>query len=145
MRRDEAKCVRNARDRAAAFMSGPALWILLEIDCVGADRLWRRRTQHSKSAQRMCSWPRANQTVTCDTNPRRAAIWALVCSFAIYFIPIIGPHAAFFVYETILQQFRGPQKNAVWLAVDLGAAFAFQVVAFSLFYVLWRRRGVLAV
>src|SRR5216683_2985335 len=74
--------------------------------------------------------------------PRKAGTLALVCSFAIYFIPIVGPHAAFFVYEAIEQQFRG-SPTPLWAAAALGVALALQVVAFALFYWLWRRRGVL--
>jgi hypothetical protein len=76
--------------------------------------------------------------------PRKAVTLALVGSFAIYFIPIVGPHAAFFVFETIKQQFRG-SPTPLWATANLGVAFALQVVAFALLYWLWRRRGVLPI
>ena len=77
-----------------------------------------------------------------ETTPRKAAILALLCSAAIYVIPIVGPHAAFFVYEMIGQAFREPQ-HALWMTADFGVALALQAVAFAFFYRLWRRPGVL--
>jgi len=71
--------------------------------------------------------------------PSRAGAWALVCSFAVYFIPIIGPHAAFFVFEMVRQQFRD-FSNPAWAFSSLAAALAIQAVAFSLFYWFWRTR-----
>jgi hypothetical protein len=83
-------------------------------------------------------------SVTFNASPRRAAILALPCSFVIYVIPIVGPHAAFFLYEVIGQQFRKPQ-NLSWAAADLAVALGLQALAWALFYWIWRRRGVLPV
>src|SRR4029078_6827976 len=70
--------------------------------------------------------------------PRKAGLLAFVCSFAVYFIPLVGPHALFFVHETIWRQLRG---SAHWAAGDLGVAIALQLGAFAIFYWLCRRRG----
>jgi hypothetical protein len=69
---------------------------------------------------------------------------ALLCSFAVYFIPIVGPHASFFIFETIRQQFRAFTHPA-WAFSGLGAAVGLQTVAFATFYWFWRRRSALSV
>jgi hypothetical protein len=74
----------------------------------------------------------------------KAGGWALLCSFAVYFIPIIGPHAAFFIFETIRQQFRDFTHPA-WALSGVGAAVGLQSVAFAIFYWFWRRPSVLSI
>jgi hypothetical protein len=69
---------------------------------------------------------------------------ALLCSFAVYFIPVVGPHAAFFIFETIRLQFRD-FTNPAWAFSALGAAVGLQTVAVALFYWFWRRRSVLSI
>src|SRR5215472_12753307 len=68
---------------------------------------------------------------------------ALLCSFAVYFIPIIGPHAAFFLWESLAQRFRDFGRNPAWAFTELGAALVLQAIALGMFYWFWRRRSVL--
>src|SRR4030095_8314185 len=77
------------------------------------------------------------------TSPR--TLWlALLCSFGVYFIPIVGPHAVFLVGEAIWRQFRD-FKNPAWAFSSFAAAWALQIVTFALGLWVWRRSGVLAV
>ena len=76
--------------------------------------------------------------------PAKAGGWAVLCSFAVYFIPIVGPHAAFLIFETIRQQFRDFTHPA-WAFSALGAAVGLQAVAVALFYSFWRRRSLLSI
>src|SRR5258706_617456 len=73
--------------------------------------------------------------------PSRAMLLALLCSFAVYLIPIIGPHAAFLLGESIAFQFRTPIKNLTWAMTNLGVGLLLQALAFGLFYWFWRRRS----
>ena len=75
---------------------------------------------------------------------RKAGGYALACSFAVYFIPIVGPHTGFFIFESLRIQFRD-FRDPAWAFSALGAAVVLQAVAFVLFYWLWRRRGALAI
>jgi hypothetical protein len=77
------------------------------------------------------------------TSPR--TLWlALLCSFGVYLIPIVGPHAVFLVGEAIWRQFRD-FKNPAWAFSSFAAAWALQIVTFALGLWVWRRSGVLAV
>lgn len=70
------------------------------------------------------------------------ALWlALLCSFAVYLLPIVGPHAAFFLGGSIAIQFRPPIKNLAWAMTNLGVGLMLQAVAFALFYWFWRKRS----
>ena len=70
-------------------------------------------------------------------------LWlALLCSLAVYLIPVVGPHAAFTVGEIIAQQFHD-FKSPAWAFSALGIAVALQAAAFALFYWFWMRRGAL--
>jgi hypothetical protein len=73
--------------------------------------------------------------------PKRSWL-ALLCSLAVYLIPVVGPHAAFTVGEIIAQQFRD-FKSPGWAFSALGIAVALQAAAFALFYWFWKRRGAL--
>src|SRR5689334_14107940 len=73
----------------------------------------------------------------------RAFVLALLCSFAVYVIPIVGPHAVFFLWELLGQRFRDFSRNPAWAFTELGAAFVFQAIALGAFYWWWRRRSAL--
>ena len=76
------------------------------------------------------------------TSPR--TLWlALLSSFGVYLIPIVGPHA-FLVGEAIWQQFRD-FKNPAWAFSSFAVAWALQIVTFALGLWFWRRGGVLAI
>lgn len=69
----------------------------------------------------------------------RARWLALLCSFAVYLIPI-GIHAVIPLGTAIAQQYR-TIKNLPWALTNLGAALVLQALAFALFYWFWRRRS----
>jgi hypothetical protein len=72
----------------------------------------------------------------------KKAFWlALLCSFSVYVIPIIGPHAIFLIWESLVQRFGQFSKYPAWALTELGAALLLQVAAFALFYWFWRRRS----
>ena len=53
---------------------------------------------------------------------------AAVGSFAVYFIPLIGPHAFWFVGGSLVASV-GADRSAAWLAVDIAVALAAQAAA----------------
>jgi hypothetical protein len=72
------------------------------------------------------------------------AFWlALLCSFSVYFIPIFGPHAAFFLWELLSQRFLDVWRNPAWAFTEFGAALLLQAIALVIFYWFWRRRSAL--
>src|SRR5215469_5017326 len=73
--------------------------------------------------------------------PVRPFWLALLCSFSVYFIPIIGPHAVFFLWESLAQRFRDFGRNPAWALTELGAALVLQAIALGMFYWFWRRRS----
>ena len=77
-------------------------------------------------------------------SPRKAFVLSLVCSFAVYLIPIVGPHAAFFLGEVLWSQLPS-QKNITWAIADIAVAVALQGAVFALFYWFWRRRNLLSI
>jgi len=73
--------------------------------------------------------------------PLRAFWLALLCSVSVYFIPIIGPHAAFFLWESLGQRLRNFGRNPAWAFTEFGVALVYQAIALGLCYWFWRRRG----
>ena len=73
----------------------------------------------------------------------KACALALLCSFAVYLIPIVGPHAIFTIGESLQQHFRESAKYPGWAPTELGATLLLQTAAFVLFYWFWRRRSAL--
>jgi hypothetical protein len=67
----------------------------------------------------------------------------VLCSFSIYFILIIGPHAAFFVWESLGQRFHEFGRNPAWAFAELGVVLVLQAIALGAFYWCWRRRSAL--
>src|SRR5215469_14068695 len=70
---------------------------------------------------------------------------ALLCSLSVYFIPIVGPHAIFMIWESLGQRFSQFSKYPAWALTELGVTLVLQSAAFGLFYWLWRRRNALPV
>jgi hypothetical protein len=69
----------------------------------------------------------------------KPAVFAFIASFAVYLIPLIGPHALFFVGETF---FRGMSRTErLWMAADMAAALAMQSLAFAVFYLVFKKRN----
>ena len=75
--------------------------------------------------------------------PKRALWLALLCSFSVYFIPIVGPHATFVIWESLGQRFNQLSKSPAWALTELGVTLLLQAAAFGLFYWFWRRRHAL--
>ena len=75
--------------------------------------------------------------------PKKALWLALPCSFSVYFIPIVGPHAIFLIWESLRQRFSQFSKYPAWALTELGVTLLLQAAAFGLFYWFWRRRSVL--
>jgi hypothetical protein len=75
---------------------------------------------------------------------RKAAAWAFLGSLAIYLIPIVGPHAAFLVFETLRQEFL-EFSHPAWAFSALGAALVLQAIAFALLYWFLRTRAILSI
>ena len=75
---------------------------------------------------------------------RKPFVLALLCSFSVYLIPIVGPHAAFLLGEALWSQL--PRlRNPTWALADIAVAVALQTASFALFYWFWRRRSVMSV
>jgi len=68
---------------------------------------------------------------------RRAWI-ALLGSFAVYFIPLIGPHAVWFLGESLVGSV-GSDRSPAWMAADLAVALAAQMAAGLALY--WSLNG----
>ena len=65
---------------------------------------------------------------------------AFAASFAVYFLPIVGPHGWWYLGSALgIALSEGPQKGLGWLVVDLAVAATAQAAAFGLFY--WAFRG----
>jgi hypothetical protein len=75
--------------------------------------------------------------------PIRAFWLGLLCSFSVYFIPLIGPHAVFFLWESPSQRFHDFGRNPAWAFTELGAALVLQAIALGMFFWFWRRRSAL--
>lgn len=72
---------------------------------------------------------------------KKAPWLALLCSFSVYFIPVVGPHAIFVVWESLGQRFSRLSTYPAWTLTEFGVALLMQAVAFGLFYWFWRRRS----
>jgi len=74
---------------------------------------------------------------------RRTAVLAAACSFAVYLIPIAGPHAIVLVAEAIWQQWRD-LHDVAWALSNTGVALLLQAAAFALFFWFLRARSILS-
>jgi hypothetical protein len=73
---------------------------------------------------------------------KRALLWAVIGSFAVYLIPIVGPHSIIFSGSLLLEELAGGHsREALWRALDIGLALVLQALFAALLYVLirWRR------
>jgi hypothetical protein len=72
---------------------------------------------------------------------RSTLLRALLASFAVYLIPIIGPHAARLLGEHLFARLvrGGPDPVAAWIALEWAVALGLQVVAGALWYWFFRR------
>lgn len=73
---------------------------------------------------------------------KRALLWAFIGSFAIYLIPIVGPHSIIFSGSMLLEELTGDyDREVLWRVLDVGLAVFLQALFAALLYVLirWRR------
>lgn len=65
-----------------------------------------------------------------------ALVKAFFASFAVYLLPIIGPHALWLLGSHLFMRLThsGPDRVAAWIAMEWGLAVALQVVAGVLWY-----------
>lgn len=69
----------------------------------------------------------------------RAAAFAVAASFSVYLIPLVGPHAAWFLGVTL---FQGEARNSPrWIAANLAVALVFQLLGGAFFYWFFRKPG----
>ncbi len=74
---------------------------------------------------------------------RSTLLIAFGASFAVYLVPLFGPHASWLLGQYLYQwQMSGaPHRDVSWIAMDLGAAMALQVLAGTLCYWVLVRPG----
>lgn len=65
--------------------------------------------------------------------PTRRRWIAAIGSFGVYAIPLVGPHAAWFLGESLLQGF-GSNPQIAWMATNVAVAVAAQVLAGVVLY-----------
>ncbi len=73
---------------------------------------------------------------------KRALLWAIIGSFAIYLIPIVGPHSIIFSGSMLLEELTGGHdREVLWRVLDVGLALVLQALFAALLYLLirWRR------
>src|SRR6266496_1535995 len=69
----------------------------------------------------------------------RAIGFAFAASFAVYLIPLVGPHAAWLLGEVL---FNGEARGSPrWMASNLAVAVTLQLSAAGLFYWFFRNPG----
>lgn len=74
------------------------------------------------------------------TRVRPRTWFPLVGSFAVYLVPLVGPHAAWLLGEYVFQELtRASDREPWWLVADLALALATQAVVFLL--LAWSVRG----
>jgi hypothetical protein len=73
---------------------------------------------------------------------KRVLLWANIGSFAIYLIPIVGPHSIIFSGSMLLEELiGGHDREVLWRVLDVGLALFLQALFAALLYLLirWRR------
>jgi len=64
----------------------------------------------------------------------------IVASFAVYLVPLAGPHAVWLLGETLVQELTRPGgRDPRWITADVGLALAAQVALGAL--VAWSMRA----
>jgi hypothetical protein len=76
-----------------------------------------------------------------DSSRRWAILKAFATSFAIYLMPLIGPHAVWLLGEHLYSRLvrGGPDRVFAWIAMEWGLAVALQLVMGALAYVFFVR------
>jgi hypothetical protein len=78
--------------------------------------------------------------MTAPRSRRSAAIKALLASFAVYLLPVIGPHMALPWGGAIVMELASlHRREPLWLAADIALAVILQLAAFLLLYWMFRR------
>src|ERR1041384_5601205 len=74
---------------------------------------------------------------------RFAPLKAFIASFAIYLVPLVGPHAVWLLGEHLYMRLTrsGPQGDTRWIAIECAVAIALQVLTGSLWYWFFVRPG----
>src|SRR5262245_48672674 len=77
-------------------------------------------------------------------SPQRRRWLAFLGSFAVYLVPLVGPHAVWLLGESLLRELSAPSNRDLWwLAANVALALAAQavvgIVLFWLFAGTWRR------
>jgi hypothetical protein len=68
---------------------------------------------------------------------KRPATFAFLASFSIYLLPLLGPHGFSFVGDLFFQGLH--RSDTSWISRDIAAALLFQVIAFALFFLVFRK------
>jgi hypothetical protein len=72
---------------------------------------------------------------------KRALWWATICSFAIYVLPILGPHSLTFSGAMLLEEIAGGHgREFLWRALDIGLALVLQALFAVMLYFLFLGR-----
>src|SRR5262245_57053713 len=66
--------------------------------------------------------------------PRVRVGVAALLSCSIYALPLVGPHAAFLLGETLVRGVTRGEQSAAWIAPELGVALVMQLVAAGIWY-----------
>lgn len=72
-------------------------------------------------------------------SPRRALAWALALSLSVYLVPLVGPHAVWFLGEALAQSWSRADKSLAWRLIEWAVALGFQTVAAVTWYWILRR------
>src|SRR5258705_11331820 len=71
---------------------------------------------------------------------RKSAVLALLASFSVYLIPLVGPHAAPLLGEMFFGDMY--RSRPLWFVTDVAADFMLQLVAFTVIYLFLQKRNV---
>src|SRR5262245_14512797 len=66
--------------------------------------------------------------------PRVRVGVAALLSCSIYALPLVGPHAAFLLGETLAHSVTRGEESAAWIAAELGVALVMQLGAAGIWY-----------
>ena len=72
-------------------------------------------------------------------------LYALILSFGVYLLPLIGPHTVTFLGELIWYEITHRERARLWIAADVGFALVLQLIAFSALYWLFKKPAVIRV
>jgi hypothetical protein len=74
---------------------------------------------------------------------RSAALRAGVASFAVYFLPVVGPHTFNFLGEHVAVAISASEREPLWRITDIGVALLLHVTAFVVLYFFFLKPGLL--